>query len=124
MWWSNSLKPDPGRLVAIAAAIALAAVGPALAQKTGPNSEIIDQRMPEAMPDIRTQCTAYAQQTAAEEYLARDSNVRHTSPFQSGPGAPRDAYADSQRQQFAIERTGREKELYEACVARLTGRTN
>ena len=133
MWWWNSLKHEPGRLVAMAAAIALAAVGPALAivvaapalaQKTGPNSSIVNEPAPEAMPDIKTQCTAYAQQTAAEEYLARDSTVRRTSPFQSGPGAPRDAYADSQRQQLAIERTGREKELYEACVARLTRAPN
>ncbi|MGE3907577.1 MAG: hypothetical protein AB7F36_16615 [Reyranellaceae bacterium] len=119
MWWSkNSRKPD-ALLLPIALAMAACIAAPALAQKTGPNAPIVNQRVPEARPDIEAECTAYAQQTAAEEYLARDSTLRQTSPFQSGPAGTRDPYVASQRQDLAIQRTAREKELYDACVARL-----
>ncbi len=124
MWWSkNSRKPDALSValpIAIATTMMAACLAaPALAQKTGPNAPIVDDRVPEAMPDIQAQCTAYARQTAAEEYLARDSATRQTSPFQSGPPGTRDPYVASQRQDLVIQRTAREKELYDACVARL-----
>lgn len=99
--------------------IALLLAPPALAQQRDPNAGIVGQPAPEAQPRTSAECTAYATQKANEEFLAQDSAVRRNSPFQTGAGGARDPYADSQRQQLGMDRSAREKQLFDACVARL-----
>ncbi len=115
--WSKSQNSS----AVLVACLLLAA--PALAQQQDdPNAGIVRQPAPEAQPRTNAECTAYAIQIANEEFLARDSSVRHTSPFQSGPAGTRDPYADSQRQQLNIDRAARERQLYDACIERLKQR--
>ena len=100
----------------------LLAVSPALAQQGDPNAGIVRQPASEAMPKTNAECTAYAIQQSNEEFMAQDSSVRRNSPFQSGPGGTRDPFTDSQRQQLSVDRAGRERQLYDACVVRLNQR--
>ena len=98
----------------------LLAATPVLAQQGDPNAGILRQPAPEAMPKTSAECTAYAIQQSNEEYMAQDSSVRRNSPFQTGPGGARDPFTDSQRQQLTIDRSARQQQLYDACVAHLS----
>ncbi len=97
----------------------LLAATPAVAQQGDPNAGIIRQPAPEAMPKTSAECTAYAIQRSNEEYMAQDSSVRRNSPFQTGPGGTRDPFTDSQRQQLDIDRSARQKQLYDSCIEQL-----
>ena len=76
---------------------------------TIPDSSYISPRLP-------SECRAFAVQRSNEEFLAHDSSLRRTSPFQTGPTGMRDPWTDSQRQDANIDRAVREQMLYDACL--------
>jgi hypothetical protein len=71
---------------------------------------------PQMQPRTESECRAFALQRSNEEFLAQDSSIRRNPAFQSGPGAIRDPFSDSQRLQANIDRAGREQELYNVCL--------
>jgi hypothetical protein len=86
---------------------------PAAAQQSDPRLDT----PPQMQPRTEAECRAFALQRSNEEFLAQDSAIRRNPAFQSGPGAIRDPFSDSQRLQANIDRPGREQELYNACLA-------
>ena len=74
-------------------------------------------------PASEAECRSHAATQANEEFMARDSSVRRTTPFQSD-GRMRDPYAGSQQQQLGVQRAAREKALYDACVEELRGKSD
>lgn len=110
------MSPSKIRNSSLLAALSLALALPILAQSRDRTSGMLDADIPEARPRTQAECRAYAIQRSSEEFLAQDSSIRRNSPFLAGPSGMRDPWADSQRQQLAIDRAGREQQLYEACV--------
>lgn len=104
------------KLSLLALAGALLAL-PVSAQQSGRAGGALDGNPPETRPRTEAECRAYAIQRSNEEYLAHDSSVRRNSPFQTGPAAMPDPYTLSQRQQLAMDRSGFEQEVYDACIA-------
>jgi hypothetical protein len=70
-------------------------------------------------PKTPEQCRSYAAQQANEEYLSQRTTNRETSPFARSPSGMRDPLQQSADQKAAIDRTGREQQLYDDCVAKL-----
>jgi hypothetical protein len=96
------------------ALLTLTLATPLMAQQPGTTMTVPDTTYSSARTP--SECRAFAVQRSNEEFLAHDSSLRRTSPFQSGPAGMRDPWTDSQRQDANIDRAVREQLLYDACL--------
>lgn len=98
------------------ALLALTLATPLMAQQREPGTSMTIPESSYTSARTPAECRAFAVQRSNEEFLAHDSSLRRTSPFQTGPAGMRDPWTDSQRQDASIDRAAREQLLYDACL--------
>lgn len=72
-----------------------------------------------SLPRTAEECRRYAVQQANEDYMAQRRTNRETSPFAHSPSGRPDPLQQSTDQQAAVDRVGREQQLYDECVTHL-----
>lgn len=117
---SKNRKPEAAFLLGLGMAMALAL--PALAQQRGdPNEPIIRQQAPETADRPNAECTAYAMQTAYEEFPERSQAIPSTGSARTEGGV--DVVPAGAAYDITVgQRSERQGQLYSECMTRLGNR--
>jgi hypothetical protein len=91
----------------------------ALALSVAPVTLSVGASAQTSTPGTADECRSYAAQKANEEYMSQVATNRENSPFARSPSGRPDPLQQSANQQANIDKAGRERQLYDACVAKL-----